>query len=83
MNTIEWLKDQCIRYQNPNGVCSTLACMKRGGYKGGTPSDYIATCPAHATIQALERIKEAHTVIADELAELGFPYPTDPTDSEE
>lgn len=52
---VEWAKSQCNRYVN--GQCSTLGCMKRGGYKRGEPvADYdMATCEAHETVKALTR----------------------------
>ena len=49
------LKSQCNRYVN--GRCMTHACLKRGGYKPGTPADYsIATCERYEQVQALEAL---------------------------
>lgn len=57
MTTDEWLKDQCNRYRN--GQCSTLSCLKRGGYTRGTKPNYEkATCHPYETIVELEQLRE-------------------------
>jgi hypothetical protein len=58
MTNEEWLKDQCNRYTN--GQCSTLSCLRRGGYKRGqVPVDYqLATCHAHEIVRKLELLDE-------------------------
>src|SRR5687767_11846150 len=53
MNTTEYLKSQCNRYANSE--CTTLSCMKRGGFVPGVPATpEIATCEYHESITALE-----------------------------
>ena len=53
---IEWLKDQCNRYVN--GQCSTLSCLRRGGYKVGGYSYDIATCNPHEIILKLTKLNK-------------------------
>ena len=49
------LKAECNRYTN--GQCSTLACLKRGGYQRGDKPDYeTATCERHEQVMALETL---------------------------
>ena len=52
----EFLKSKCNRYTN--GFCHTLACLKRGGYKGGSFKDDIATCEYHEVVQELEDLRD-------------------------
>lgn len=54
----DWLKEQCSRLMY--GQCSTLSCLRRGGYKpsGDRTADYVsrinlATCEAYEIKQAL------------------------------
>ena len=58
MSNDEWLKYQCNRYAN--GQCSTLACLRRGGYKrGDVPVNYdLATCHAHEVLVELENLRQ-------------------------
>ena len=52
----EWLKAQCNRYVN--GQCSTLTCLKRGGYVRGTPPNYdTATCEPHEILTELAALR--------------------------
>ena len=53
---IVYHQEQCSRYTF--GQCSLTRCLIRGGHKYGQPADYaIATCEAHETAEALERLR--------------------------
>lgn len=58
MTNEEWLKGMCNRYIN--GICETVGCLRRGGYKPGSfPVDCnVATCHAHETLQELATNEE-------------------------
>jgi hypothetical protein len=53
----KWLKTECNRLAN--GQCTTLACLKRGGYQLGTaPVDVsIATCEAFEMSNAIDSLR--------------------------
>ncbi len=51
-NLSDSIKSECNRYVN--GVCQTMTCLQRGGYKRGDPVDYsIATCEKDEQVVAL------------------------------
>ena len=55
----KWLASQCNRHIN--GLCQTLVCLQRGGYKSGEegPIDYdIATCEPYELLTLLDEQKE-------------------------
>lgn len=62
-DVFEYLKRECARLTN--GYCSTLNCLKRGGYQGvpvnvenwKTPYE-IATCEPYEAFQALKDQKD-------------------------
>lgn len=52
---INELKADCNRYAN--GVCTTLYCLNRGGYKRPNKPDYEAsTCEKHEQVKAIESL---------------------------
>lgn len=55
----EWLKEQCNRLKN--GVCTTRACLVRGGWKPGAPAleSDPATCPALEIHNELKEHRDA------------------------
>ena len=60
-------KRECNRYVN--GVCTTAACLRRGGWKpGGIQNVDAATCVAHETAIALAA-KDAALIHLGELAD--------------
>mgnify|MGYP001616204365 CR=1 FL=1 len=68
MNNDQWLKSQCERYVN--GYCGTLACLRRGGYKGELPIDFNkSTCEPHEIFEELKQLR--HSVNASFFGKIG------------
>lgn len=83
MTNKEWLKDQCNRYAH--GFCQTLACVRRGGLRGGDSLNEeklreISTCHAHEIlnrVSALEAATETASKVFRNYAELHAAKNTD------
>lgn len=70
MRGIEWLKSQCNRY--PNGYCSTVKCLKDGGYVRGD-KDFDrnrATCEPHEILLELENLKDEIKLLESDIYNL-------------
>lgn len=52
----EWLKPQCARLMY--GRCTTLYCLKRGGYTGEPADAGIATCEPYELFTLLPRVSD-------------------------
>jgi len=52
----EFLKSQCNRLKN--GQCSTLRCLKRGGYPEKGKTVDVATCEAYEIYLLLKNAEE-------------------------
>lgn len=52
-DVVEWLTEQCSRLKN--GRCSTLGCLRRGGYVGPPASYDIATCEAYEIFEVVAK----------------------------
>jgi hypothetical protein len=50
---IAWLLESYGCPLEERGVCTTLACLKRGGYKGGPTDHSMATCHVHELVTLL------------------------------
>lgn len=58
-----WLKPQCSRLMY--GRCTTLYCLRRGGYTGEPADASIATCEAYESFNALTAQSDAATRMRD------------------
>lgn len=64
MKTKDDLMSECNRYAN--GICTTRACLVRGGWKPGEPVNYeISVCDAHEIISLRDKCRELEEHIAE------------------
>lgn len=63
------LKSECNRFVN--GQCTTLACMKRGGYTSGIPGTYDqATCAEREAVLAIQHLESELAEANQKLAQV-------------